>query len=741
VVFGRIKALKMSVIQSCHDTKDVLDLFKPQGLYLKPIARLNVSVQLPQLKKSGSKISNWEVMEEVKKMARPLTFPVFKIAKSSPDFIRFEAEAENYGLMDTAMAKLDLKTIKLSGFEEQLKVRAAEAKPPFPTRHDWDSFFKDNKNMNEMKAGERPDTIHIENLPTKWFRNTYDRSGAAKDKPDEHVLKKVFQTFGEIRKVDIPCRDPYRAQMKSSIAGVSTFSFFGSGQDLVFDAYIQYKEYIGFVKAMNSLKGMKLCCKDRHEDRSWVANIKVDFDKTKHLADSTIKKRQQEREKLIEKEREKEESERRSKELAELKRQDELRKMEAKERDEILRKEAEREEKMRRRMEREERRRERKKKKRNLNEDEDHDRRIAEEERKLLVAQRKLESIRLLDELLERVKVAQNIKGDVKNSEKDLFKTAKLASKLSKKSDITGLIEKDRDEAELRNKLVSKLKEKEIEKMKECGEKLRDNSFYSDGEDESREEISEEELGKEERILSSEEEEELDEVSEEDLRLTSSTDNDEEGNGTEDKKKKRKKEKKKKKKKEKEKDEKREKRKRRKELEDYTTLAQRIANRDRRSRSPRDKDKERHHSRRERSPARKPHEHWDRPRERTREDEIRERQLERMQKVRESQLRSRMEAKRKEQAMDEVYDQMVNGGGGYRKLKRGEHYEDVQNQVLANEIRIKERREKYEREQRRGGGGYRGGGDPRDRGYQRQAHHHGQYRGGREDRQYHPYRR
>merc|ERR1711997_135606 len=119
-------------------------------------------------------------------------------------------------------------------------------------------------------------------------------------------------------------------------------------------------------------------------------------------------------------------------------------------------------------------------------------------------------SIRLLDELLERVKVAQNIKGDVKNSEKDLFKTAKLASKLSKKSDITGLIEKDRDEAELRNKLVSKLKEKEIEKMKECGEKLRDNSFYYSDGNESREDISDEEHsqkeGQEERILSSEEE-------------------------------------------------------------------------------------------------------------------------------------------------------------------------------------------------------------------------------------------
>ncbi len=26
--------------------------------------------------------------------------------------------------------------------------------------------------MNEMKPGERPDTIHVQNLPTKWFINT-----------------------------------------------------------------------------------------------------------------------------------------------------------------------------------------------------------------------------------------------------------------------------------------------------------------------------------------------------------------------------------------------------------------------------------------------------------------------------------------------------------------------------------------------------------------------------------------
>ena len=146
----------MSVIQTCYDTKDVLDLFRPQGLFLKPISRLNVSVQLPQLKKSGAKISNWEVMERVKDMAKPFTFPVFKVAKSSLEFIRFEAEIENYGSVDQILAKLDMKTIKLSGFHELLKVRAAEAKVPFPTRQEWDSFFRENKAMNEMKPAPTP---------------------------------------------------------------------------------------------------------------------------------------------------------------------------------------------------------------------------------------------------------------------------------------------------------------------------------------------------------------------------------------------------------------------------------------------------------------------------------------------------------------------------------------------------------------------------------------------------------
>ena len=76
--------------------------------------------------------------------------------------------------------------------------------------------------------------------------------------------------------------------------------------------------------------------------------------------------------------------------------------MEAEDRERERKKLAQRRLKDQRRMEREERRRKQKMRQK-FSSDEDH--KIAVEERKLLVAQRKLESIRLLDELIERVKV------------------------------------------------------------------------------------------------------------------------------------------------------------------------------------------------------------------------------------------------------------------------------------------------------------------------------------------------
>jgi len=390
----------MSVIQSCGDTKDCVELFRPQGLFLKPIARINISVQLPQLKRSGAKISNWEVMEKVKEMARPFNFPVFKVSKSSLDFIRFEAEIENYGSMENVIAKLDMRTIKLSGFADALKIRAAESKAPFPTRADWDDFFKDNKDMNELKAGERPDTIQFNNLPCQWFLQMQDKSGVIPDKPSEFVLKKAFASFGDVRTVDIPMLDPYRHKMV--INGLKTFSF---GQELVFQAYVQYKEYIGFVKCMNALKGMKLCYKDRDTVKAWTANIKVDFDRTKHLAESSIKARKEERERLVKEEYEKAEQDKKNKKLEQIQSKKQLRVLEAEEKEQEEVRAAKKLVAEQRRLDREERRKKRRLKKMGLTEEEEMAYRIGAEERKLVLAQRKLESIRVLDELISRAKV------------------------------------------------------------------------------------------------------------------------------------------------------------------------------------------------------------------------------------------------------------------------------------------------------------------------------------------------
>lgn len=255
----------VNIIQPCSDVSDIIPLYPQQSLYLKPIAKLNISVHLPTLKLPGKTISNWEVMEKLKYWTIPDEFTSLKVSKNTLEFIRFEAEIESRSKLSAVLARLDGRFIKLSGFTESLKVRAAEAKCDFPTKHNWDSYFRDAKNTNEMKAGERPDTIHISNLPCKWFA-----SKSNPDKPSEYVLRKVFETFGEVRCVDIPSIDPYRNRMKAHISGIKMFSHH---QNIVFECYVQFKEYVSFMKAMDALRGMKLIYKD--DEKIFSAGIKV----------------------------------------------------------------------------------------------------------------------------------------------------------------------------------------------------------------------------------------------------------------------------------------------------------------------------------------------------------------------------------------------------------------------------------------------------------------------------------
>ncbi|XP_065348221.1 A-kinase anchor protein 17A isoform X2 [Cloeon dipterum] len=381
------KSVSSNACRSCSDTSDIVPLNTSQHLYLKPIARMNISVQLPQMKAPGKSISSWEVMERLKKMAKPEKFSILKVTKSTLEFIRFEGEIDSKAKLKSVIDKLDMMTIKLSGFTDALKVRAAEAKLPFPTRHVWDSFFREAKNMNEMKPGERPDTIHISNLPCRWF--TLPELQEKEPKPSEYIFRKVFESYGEVRYVDVPCIDPYRSRMKNK-SGIKTFSF---DDGVMFEGYVQFKEYVGFLKAMSALKGMHLMYKEK--DKVLVASIRVDFDRTKHMTDHAIKKRHVERERLILQDAELLNKERKFLESVESEKEQIVKKKEEEVLGALLVEKEKIEQKKREKMEKikkAEKQRKRIKKK------------LAEEEMKLKMAKTKLENVELLGMLLEKAK-------------------------------------------------------------------------------------------------------------------------------------------------------------------------------------------------------------------------------------------------------------------------------------------------------------------------------------------------
>lgn len=155
----------------------------------------------------------------------------FQVTKSTLELIRLDAEVEDRTKLRIVLNRLDGSTIKLPGFAELGKIRAAEPKDTFPKRHDWDCFFRDARDMDEKKAGERPDTIHISSLPIRWFCPRHQEHEDVV-KPSESIFKRIFEKFGEVRMVDIPICDPFRKEMKSHMSGMKTFSF---DQDLYFE--------------------------------------------------------------------------------------------------------------------------------------------------------------------------------------------------------------------------------------------------------------------------------------------------------------------------------------------------------------------------------------------------------------------------------------------------------------------------------------------------------------------------
>ncbi|XP_070694231.1 A-kinase anchor protein 17A [Pempheris klunzingeri] len=448
-----------------HDTTEAVCLSSEYNVYLKPIAKMTISVALPQLKLPGKSISNWEVMERVKAMVAPEQFSALRISKSTMDFIRFEGEVENKTVVKTLLGRLDGKTIKLSGFTDVLKVRAVENKVDFPTRHDWDSFFRDAKDMNETLPGERPDTIHLEGLPCRWFSQ---KDSPFPDRPSEEVLKTVFQTFGKVRNVDIPMLDPYREEMLDK--NFSTFSF---GGHLNFEAYVQYQEYCGFTKAMDTLRSMKLMLKG-DDGKAVACNIKVTFDTSKHLSELALKRRNLERMKLQELEKQREEQKRREKEEEERRKEEERKQKEQEEEE----KERKKEERLRKREQKLREREERKNLKRVRRQQEEEQKKlqmkIAMEERRLLLAQRNLESIRLIAELLARAKASKQQQEEKERAEQEERKRQEQARQKEELARLQQLEAcRRKQEEELRRVEVEKERALELQRReKELREKL-----------------------------------------------------------------------------------------------------------------------------------------------------------------------------------------------------------------------------------------------------------------------------
>ncbi|XP_008842194.1 A-kinase anchor protein 17B isoform X2 [Nannospalax galili] len=368
-----------------YDNSEATELCAAQHLYLKPIAKLMINVLLPECIEPVRPFSNWEVLDQLKSLICPDQFTTVRLSKSTKDFIRFEGEAETRSLVQILKAKLHGKIIKLNGLKTDLKVVATDA------QGEWEHFPKDKEasvieGAEDQEHDKSPDSIYFEGLPCKWFA----RKGSSGEKPCEEILRVVFESFGKIKNVDIPMLDPYREVMTGGSFGGFNFGL------QTFEAFIQYQESTDFIKAMESLRGMKLMLKG-DDGKALACNIKVMFDTTKHFSEGAIRKRNQERLKLQELEEERKKEKKREEEVAERKRKDEMRKAQEKKKKARDRRRALKE--------RDKHRQRKEKVKGKAEVPQELDSSEEWEERKYLLAQRRVEALRLLRVLLKKISV------------------------------------------------------------------------------------------------------------------------------------------------------------------------------------------------------------------------------------------------------------------------------------------------------------------------------------------------
>ena len=254
-----------------------LELCPSLGLFLVPQTKLLIDVILPEIKTIGVSISNWDMMEKLRIGAKPEEFLNLRVHQGTRERITFKGELESLRALRKVILLLNGKTMRVPGYFGAFKVKAYTADVYFPTKIEWEVYFKGRgvDSFEEGRPGERADTVLISNAPRKWFLLRDEE--IEEESVSTDLISSVFSKFGTVRNISTYQEN---GGMKHEDDSNSAFRSFGpvpSSSERAMEIYVQFSDYVGFCNAMMGLKGMKMM---RKSDQSQeVADIDVTFDK------------------------------------------------------------------------------------------------------------------------------------------------------------------------------------------------------------------------------------------------------------------------------------------------------------------------------------------------------------------------------------------------------------------------------------------------------------------------------
>ncbi|KAM4020207.1 A-kinase anchor protein 17B-like [Anomaloglossus baeobatrachus] len=364
------------MVTPVYDDSEAVELNAIYHLYLKPKAKLIISIILPDEAEQCRPISNLDILEELRNVVTPDHFSSLRISRTTKEFIRIEGEVDTKNLANRFLEKLNDQSLPINCLPKPLHIIAIEAPAELPVNDSTTKLLTEIKDDSENCT--TPSCLHLEGLPFKWFLPL----GTNAEKPSEEVLRSIFEKFGNLVNIDIPMLDPYREDCSENQPG--------PGGLQTFDVFLQYEEMSNAINAVRSLQGMKLMLA-AEDGKSVACDIKISVDENNHFSEEAINKRNAERLKLQELEQQRKEE--KEEEEAERKTKLEERKARARKRRARLK----------RKLQRQKQNEQKALQQQQENGPEEEEDTPEWQERKLVLAQRRLESIQLLTSVLDKV--------------------------------------------------------------------------------------------------------------------------------------------------------------------------------------------------------------------------------------------------------------------------------------------------------------------------------------------------